>query len=296
MTFRSSSSASPSATLHESTLIRVAPVLPLSIDWEDWFQLCCAPYDGPDALDSFECRLPVATERTLALCDDLGAKATWFCLVDQTRRHPDLLRSICAKGHKISLHGMSHRRVFEMNRATFRARIVDGRKALEDITGVAVRGFRAPEWSLRGASADFWKEIQDLGFHYDSSRAPLAYLGSSSWPRRAHQISDGFWEFPPPVAGIGPATVPLWGWGMRKLPTSWLQSRVQALALEDAGTPLVVHPWELDEDQPVLQKCGLIHHLAHYTGLRGYGQRLRGILRGVRLISLEEWLELQTNP
>ena len=73
--------------------------LPLSLDWEDWFQLCCPPYDQPEALDRFECRLPLATERALGLCADLGATATWFCLGDQARRHPALLRRIVGAGH-----------------------------------------------------------------------------------------------------------------------------------------------------------------------------------------------------
>jgi len=266
--------------------------LPLSIDWEDWFQLCCPPFDDAKALDRFECRLPLATDRTLELCASLGATATWFCLVDQARRHPDVLRRIAGQGHRIGLHGCTHRRVHLSDRETFRAELAEGRKALEDIVGTPVLGFRAPEWSLRGAAEDYWRELPALGFRYDSSRAPLAVLGSTDWPRRAYRLQEDLWECPPPVAGLGCATLPLWGWGMRLLPEWWLRGKLRKLARAGAGTPLVLHPWELDEKQPRLPHCTLGHRFAHAAGLRGYAPRLRRILRELRLVSLEEHLGL----
>lgn len=267
-------------------------MIPLSIDWEDWFQLCCPPFDDAEALDRYECRLPLATEMTLALCEELGATATWFCLADQARRHPALLRGIQAKGHRIGLHGLTHRRAFLVGPQAFRAELEAGRKALEDLLGAPIHGYRAPEWSLRGPAEPYWNQVREAGFRYDSSRAPLAYLGSSSWSRRAHLLAPGFHECPPPVAGLGFATVPLWGWGMRLLPEAWLRRRVRALEAEGAGTPLVLHPWELDEDQPPLPGATLAHRFAHGAGLQGYGARLRRMLRGIRLVSLETYLGL----
>ena len=270
---------------------RVAgPRLPLSLDWEDWFQLCCAPYDAPGALDRFACRLPLATDRALDLCAELGAAATWFCLGDQARRHPALLRRIVAQGHRIGLHGLTHRRAFEMDRTAFRAALRDGKALLEDISGVAVQGYRAPEWSLRGAARDWWEDLGEAGFVYDSSRAPLALMGDPRWPRRAHRLPDGLWELPPPVLWSGPVRCPLWGWGLRVLPFGLLRRALEDLAVEDAGTPLVLHPWELDEGQPPLPGASPGHRFAHGAGLRGHGDRLRQLWVGLRLISLEDWI------
>jgi len=268
------------------------PRLPFSIDWEDWFQLCCPPFDSPQALDRFECRLPLATDKALELCADLGATATWFCLVDQARRHPAIVREIARRGHRIGLHGLTHRRAFLSNRASFRADLVAGRHALEDILGARVQGFRAPEWSLREGAVDYWQEVQAAGFRFDSSRAPLAVLGSPDWLRQAHQLQEGFWELPPPVVGLGVATIPLWGWGLRLLPEWWLRSRLLTLARAQAGTPCVLHPWELDEGQPPLPHVSLGHRFAHAAGLKGYGARLRRVLRELHLVSIETYLGL----
>lgn len=284
----------PRRMAERSTVIRPdagGPRLPLSLDWEDWFQLCCPPYDAPEALDRFECRLPLATERALDLCDSLGATATWFCLGDQARRHPELLRRIVARGHRLGLHGLTHRRVFELDRAGFRTSIREGRALIEDLSGQPVRGYRAPEWSLRGPAEGWWEALAEAGFTYDSSRAPLAMMGDPRWPRRAHRLPGGLWELPPPVLWSGPVRCPLWGWGLRVLPFGLLRRALESLAQEDAGTPLVLHPWELDEGQPPLPGAGLGHRFAHSAGLRGHAERLRDLWAGFRLVSLEAWLE-----
>ena len=267
------------------------PRLPLSLDWEDWFQLCCPPYDQPAALDHFECRLPLATERSLELCAYLGAKATWFCLGDQARRHPDLLRRIVAEGHAIALHGLTHRRAFELGRSEWKSAVRDGKALLEDLSGRLVVGYRAPEWSLRGAASDWWRELPELGFQYDSSRVPLAVIGEPSWPRLPHLLTEGLWELPPPVLWSGPPRSPLWGWGPRVLPFSLVRRALETLAQDDAGTPLVLHPWELDEGQPDLPGAALGHRFVHRAGLRGYGSHLRGLWEGFQLTSLEAWVE-----
>jgi len=235
--------------------------------------------------------LPLATERSLALCAELGAKATWFCLGDQARRHPDLLRRIAAEGHAIGLHGLTHRRVFEMDRAAWRGAVRDGKALLEDLTGCPVVGYRAPEWSLRGPAADWWQDLPELGFHYDSSRVPLAIIGDPAGPRRPHRLTEGLWELPPPVLWSGPVRMPLWGWGPRVLPFGLVRRALEDLALEDAGTPLVLHPWELDADQPRLAGISLGHRYTHSIALRGYESRLRDLLGGIHLTTLEAWVE-----
>ncbi len=267
------------------------PALPLSLDWEDWFQLCCPPFDGPDALDQFEDRLELATDLTLQFCAEANARGTWFCLADQAKRHPDLLRRIVAGGHRVGLHGLTHQRAFVQDRASFRQSLVSGKALIEDISGAQVLGFRAPEWSLRDASAEFWQELPALGFTFDSSRAPLKVLGDPAWPRRPYRLADNLWELPPPVFGLGPLTVPLWGWAMRVLPQFLLSAELELLHSEDAGTPLVLHPWELDENQPLLPQASLGHRFAHRAGLRGYAPRLKQLWSSLRLIPLESWIE-----
>lgn len=286
----STSGGKPPQLDNRKLKIENRPTLPLSIDWEDWFQLCCDPFDRPEALDHFEDRLEGATDRTLELCESLGARATWFCLGDQSVRHPALLRRIAGAGHEIALHGLTHRRAVDMNEREFRNSLQEGKARLEDLAGAQVGGFRAPEWSLRGSAEAYWRLLPELGFGFDSSRAPLKVLGDPAWTREAHLLQAGLWELPPPVAGAGPLTVPLWGWALRLLPAAWLRQRILSLAEAGAGNPLVLHPWELDPTQPELPAgTPWGHRFAHAAGLRGLEGRLRDLWAGIRLIPLGEW-------
>lgn len=218
-------------------------------------------------------------------------KGTWFCLVDQARRHPELVRRIAGAGHRIGLHGLTHARVFTLTRSAFAASLREGKAVLEDLSGSPVTGHRAPEWSLRGVSEGWWDVLPEAGFVFDSSRAPLAVIGDPAWPRRAHRLPNGLWELPPPVIGWGAATVPAWGWSQRLLPSRWLRVRFEQLAETGAGTPLVLHPWELDEFQPDLPVATRGHRFAHGAGLRGLAARLRRLWRGLPLVPLEAWVE-----
>jgi peptidoglycan/xylan/chitin deacetylase (PgdA/CDA1 family) len=203
------------------------------------------------------------------------------------------LRRIASGGHAIGLHGLTHRRAFELDRSQWKASVRDGKALLEDLSGQPVLGYRAPEWSLRGPAADWWRDLPELGFHYDSSRVPLAIIGDPAWPRRPHRLGPDLWELPPPVLWSGPPRSPLWGWGPRVLPFSLVRRAIETLAQEDAGTPLVLHPWELDEGQPNLPGASFGHRFAHSAGLRGYGSHLRDLFAGLRLISLDAWVAAQ---
>lgn len=263
--------------------------MPLSVDWEDWYQLCLP---GFERHERFEDRLERATDLTLEFCADLGARGTWFCLGDQAVRHPELVRAIASAGHRIGVHGYSHTRAFELGRGRWREELCRARALLEDLSGQEVAGYRAAEWSLRGEAASWWEDLLELGFAYDASRAPLRVLGDPGWPRRAYRLQENFWELPPPVAG----PLPLWGWALRGLPSLVTRPLLHRLAAEDAGTPVVLHPWELDEAQPRLPDVPFGHAFAHGFGLAGYGERLRRLLRGIELVPLEAWIQARRYP
>ncbi|GAB4312522.1 MAG: polysaccharide deacetylase family protein [Bacteroidales bacterium] len=55
--------------------------------------------DGPD---------PVTTPRLLDLLDKYQAKASFFCLGENARAHPDILNRIITEGHTLGTHGTTH--------------------------------------------------------------------------------------------------------------------------------------------------------------------------------------------
>lgn len=256
----------------------------LSFDWEDWFQLCAPPFDGPGALDRYLSRLGPATDLALEFCDSIKARATWFCLADQAARNKGLVRQIADRGHAIGLHGHTHKRMFQLNQKTFMQETARAKAFMEDMLGGPIIGFRAPEWSLRRGAEHYWEGLAGMGFRYDSSRAPILGLGSVKWGRRPYLLENGLWEMPP--LAFGP--MPMWGWPFRTAPEPILRRALKWAAMSPGGV-LVLHPWELDYPQPRLRGAPLAHRFVHCAGLKGYGQRLLRLFGGFGLCPLESF-------
>lgn len=52
--------------------------------------------------------VPGATEFVLHTLDRFGAKATFFCIGDNVKKHPDLFKKIIDEGHAIGNHTFNH--------------------------------------------------------------------------------------------------------------------------------------------------------------------------------------------
>jgi peptidoglycan/xylan/chitin deacetylase (PgdA/CDA1 family) len=92
--------------------------------------------DGPD---------PETTPRVLDLLDALGARASFFCIGSQARRHPALCSEIVRRGHSVENHSLHHRWDFAFSGYRgFVREIAEAQATLAEITGQAPRFFRAP--------------------------------------------------------------------------------------------------------------------------------------------------------
>ncbi|GAB3265793.1 polysaccharide deacetylase family protein [Kineosporia babensis] len=89
--------------------------------------------DGPD---------PVYTPQVLEALAASGNRATFFVMVEQAEKYPDLVRRIIAEGHEIALHGIDHTRLSSLPIKEAVALIRDGKSRLERITGRKVLLFR----------------------------------------------------------------------------------------------------------------------------------------------------------
>jgi len=73
-----------------------------------------------------------------------GARATFFVVGEQVRRHPELARAIVEHGHEIAVHGAAHVR-YDRTRPEDAIRDVrEGHDAVTAVTGAPVRWFRPP--------------------------------------------------------------------------------------------------------------------------------------------------------
>lgn len=91
--------------------------------------------DGPN---------PEVTPRVLDLLDVAGAKATFFCIGQQARQHPALVREIVARGHTVENHTEHHPNHFSVLGPRAMAReVAAAQDTLTELSSRTPRFFRA---------------------------------------------------------------------------------------------------------------------------------------------------------
>lgn len=257
----------------------------MTIDVEDYFQVtayrgCVGPADWTGR----QSRLRSSTEKILELLESNHCRATFFVLGWVAEHEPLVVSQIAACGHEIACHSNEHKLVYEMSREQFRQDTRRAKEHLENVVGVAVRGYRAPSFSITQASFWAFEVLAELGFTYDSSIFPVQHpnYGISTAPRFPFRVNTPFGEiveFPMPTlewvgkrspfgGGAYLRLLPYWytRWGIRYLNTK-----------EEQRACVYVHPWEFDPGQPRISGS-FTARLRHHVGLRSTETKLRRLL------------------
>ncbi len=258
----------------------------LSVDVEDWFQVGAfertirrADWDG------LTHRVEGNTDAVLELFDAAGVKATFFTLGWVAERYPALMRRIADAGHEVASHGYDHARVFTFTPDQFRADLRKARGILEDASGQAVTGYRAPSFSIDPRTPWAHMILAEEGYRYSSSVAPIRHdhYGWPDSPRFAWKPVPGspLVELPVTTAQWGKRTVAAGGGGFfRLLPYGFSRWAIRQVN-EEAGRPAIIyfHPWEIDPDQPRVADAPLRSKLRHYSNLSVMAAKLRRLTR-----------------
>src|SRR6185503_752879 len=92
--------------------------------------------------------IEVNTLSILDLLQECEAKATFFILGRIARDMPQLVRRIADAGHEIASHSFVHTRLHKFDRDEARRQLQMSKEYLEQASGQAVTGFRAPDFSI----------------------------------------------------------------------------------------------------------------------------------------------------
>ena len=259
------------------------PLNALTVDVEDWFQVqAYADAIAPAAWDRLPRRVEASTDRLLALFAAADVRATFFTLGWVAERHPALIRRIVAAGHELASHGHWHRRVDSQDAAAFRADVASARACLEDIGGTAVRGYRAPTFSIGPATPWAWDILAETGHAYSSSVFPVRHdlYGDPNAPRTPHRKAGGLWEVPMTTVQIGGRTLPCSGGGwFRLVPYRVFRAGFgRATQGKAASGVFYIHPWEVDPGQPRVPAARRLASLRHRLNLSRTQARLARLL------------------
>jgi len=242
-------------------------------------------------------RVEDATRRLLDLFDRSGSRATFFALGWIAERHPRLLREIAGRGHEVACHGHGHELVYEIGPQRFEADVRRAQAAIQDATGAAVRGYRAPSYSITRRSLWALEILARLGFAFDSSIFPIRHprYGIPEFAREplVLQLESGasIREFPLTTWDVGPVRLPLAGGAyLRFLPAPLFRLGVRRLARAERPTVLYVHPWEVDPDQP-RQAVSWLVRVNHYHNLARVESRLERLLTQQRFQPMGDALD-----
>lgn len=261
------------------------PINGLSVDVEDWFQVgAFETVIDRSTWDGLSTRVERNCDAILEMFAEADVYATFFTLGWVAQRHPHLMRRIAAAGHEIASHGWDHRRIFQMDRASFSLDLIKARQVLEDTSGSLVTGYRAPSFSIDQRTPWAFEVLAEQGYAYSSSVAPIAHdhYGWPEAPRFAFRPLPGsdLLEIPVTTATFAGRRLAAGGGGFfRVLPYGFSRWAVRQVNRRD-GQPAVFyfHPWEIDPDQPRVPHAPLRSRLRHYTNLAGMADKLRKIL------------------
>lgn len=260
----------------------------LTVDVEDYFHVSAFE----NVIDKYqwknlEMRVEVNTYRLLELFDQKQARCTFFALGWVAERCPNLIKSIVSQGHELASHGFAHQRANIMTKAQFQEDVSSSKKILEDISGQAILGYRAPSFSINDTNTWVYQILSDLGFKYSSSTYPIEHdlYGVPHWPRFKHRRQEAILEIPIPTLRKNTGNMGIGGGGYFRLYPYWLSKRRIDRYLHEEQQPynFYFHPWEIDPNQPRVAGASFKSRLRHYLNLSSMENKV------VRLLEDYQW-------
>ena len=258
----------------------------LSVDVEDWFQV--GAFEGvidKGNWDALARRVESNVDAILAMFEAAEVKATFFTLGWIAQRHGPLMRRIVEAGHELASHGWDHERVFRFDRESFTRDLERSRKVLEDASGSAITGYRAPRFSIDQRTPWAYIALAEQGFAYSSSVAPISHdhYGWRSAPRFAFKPIP--WadlvEVPVTTAHFAGKRLAAGGGGFfRVLPYGFSRWAIRQVNEQDRRPAVFYfHPWEIDPEQPRVTGASLKSRMRHYTNLGVMANKLEQLIR-----------------
>ena len=267
-----------------------------TVDVEEYFQVSALEsVVSRNEWLSHPSRVGRSTDALLASLEKNGARGTFFVLGWIAKHRPEVVRAIASAGHEIASHGFNHQRVTSLTPAAFREDIRSSKRALEDLTGSAVLGYRAPSFSIIPGYEWAFDVLIEEGYGYDSSLFPIHRRGYGypSAPRAPHVMrrSGGVLaEFPLATTSIFRYPVPAGGGGyLRQFPLGVIRRAFREASARGENGTFYIHPWEIDPGQPRLPVSSL-NHIRHYRGLSTALARIEKLLSEFRFVSIASLL------
>ena len=232
--------------------------------------------------NNFEDRSKLMTEKVLDLFAEMEVQATIFVVGDVARRHPETIKKAVQAGHEIGLHSHKHIPLQLLNPDDFERELGEAKRALEDISGQPVNGYRAPTMSLTHKTRWAIPIMQRTGFTYSSSVLPAKnpLYGWNGLPKQPFKWLNSVIEFPCPVTNILGFSIPYLGGAYFRL----FPSIIRKIGIRKSSNKEVLwtycHPWEFDPNEKYyqLEDVGRVTSRIAWIGRKGMENKMRNFL------------------
>ncbi len=256
--------------------------------------------DDHDNWDSLPSLVERYTDEILQVCSDANVRATFFVVGWVAERYPRLVARIVDEGHELGTHSHLHRMVTDLDRDEFTSDLKRSVAAIEFAGGAAVRGFRAPSFSIRPGTEWALESLVDLGIEFDASLYPVARNGSGYHVEpggHLFELESGgtIRELPVSILPLGPLSTRFSGGGyLRLMPMPLIKWGINRLGARDQPTVVYLHPRDFAADVPT---AGLPpkRRLAATIGTTRTKQKLVELLRRYNWSTCGDVLALATS-
>lgn len=254
-----------------------------TVDVEDYFQVSAfSPYVKRSEWNLYECRIEENIDKIINILDISGTKATFFTLGWIAERYPQIVRKIVQEGHELASHGYGHERAFDLSELEFLSDLQSSKKILEDISGVEVKGYRAPSFSISKNNLWAFDCLLASGYKYSSSIYPIKHdhYGIPDAPRFPYSVRDGLVEIPITTLRLFGKNYPSSGGGyFRLLPYFLSKIMIDKVISTDMQSAIFYfHPWEIDFKQPKIAGINFKTKFRHYVNINKMEGKIKRLL------------------
>jgi polysaccharide deacetylase family protein (PEP-CTERM system associated) len=253
----------------------------ISIDVEDWPQ------------STWDRNLPITeraaenTRHVLQLLRETEVRATMFVLGKFAERFPQVVKEIKADGHEVACHGHGHLEIGRQSPEEFLADVHRSKDLLEQIIGMSVKGYRAPDFSIVQDTLWALDVLAEAGFEYDSSIVPvrLPRYGIAGWPVLPTRVrlnrGGSILEAPLATFQAFGKNLPVGGGGYHRLLPGFASRYFARKIMADAPFVFYCHPYEFDvyELKEIPVRVPLTIRFYQGAGRRWFEQRFRAFVR-----------------
>lgn len=266
----------------------------MSVDVEEWFHIPVGTGNAlePDEWDGAVQRVQYVLPRLFDIFERNNATATFFFLGWVAEKYPFLVREAAKRGHEIATHGYAHKLIYNQTPAEFNNDIRKSCSILENITGIAVKGYRAPGFSITPSTVWAFGILAQNGIKYDSSVFPgKRFYGHfekfSKEPVIVETGNGRIIEFPQSVVDFGLFKLSCFGGGyFRLFPEAFFIQMSHYIEKNNRPLILYIHPRDLDTEQPLIN-FPLLKRIRHYINISKTEKKLSDLTSFIPFSSFE---------